>query len=142
MTVAEKLLEAEEADEPVGIFGYDWIAPEDFLRLEADLFATLTPAWCAVQVAAREAAPEPPAPKPRPINTGEATARRVLELLLRRYKPGDVVTYQQVQEVTRYSKSHAQGVMYKLKQLELWPFAPPAFKRAESQPKEARDVLA
>jgi hypothetical protein len=132
MTTAEKLLEAEEADEPVGMTGA-YISPPGFLRLEQKLFATITPAWCAAQVAAREAAPEPPAPEVRPVNLGEATARRVLELLLRRYQPGDVVTYQQVQEVTRYSRSHSQGVMHKLKQLELWPFAAVPFKRAEPQ---------
>jgi hypothetical protein len=114
------------------------ITPQQFFRLQKRLFITVTPAWRDAIIAARWAAPEPPAPKPRPINTGEATARRVLELLLRRYKPGDVVTYQQVQEVTQYSRSHAQGVMHRLKQLELWPFAPPPFKRTESQPKESQ----
>jgi hypothetical protein len=137
MTAVEKLLEAEEADEPVGMTGA-YISPLEFLRLEQKLFRAVTPAWRDAIVAAREAAPEPPAPEVRPVNLGEATARRVLELLLRRYKPSDVVTYQQVQEVTRYSRSHSQGVMYKLKQLELWPFAAVPFKRAESQPKESQ----
>jgi hypothetical protein len=137
MTTAEKLLEAEEADEPVGMTRA-YISPPEFLRLEQKLFITITPAWRDAIVAAREAAPEPPTPKPRPVNLGEATARRVLELLLRKYQPGDVVTYQQVQEVTQYSKSHSQGVMHKLKQLELWPFAAVPFKRAESQPRESQ----
>jgi hypothetical protein len=137
MIAAEKLLEAEDADEPVGMTRA-YISPPEFLRLEQKLFRAVTPAWRDAIIAAREAAPEPPAPKPRPVNLGEATARRVLELLLRRYKPGDVVTYQQVQEVSGYCKSHSQGVMYKLKQLELWPFAPPPFKRAESQPRESQ----
>jgi hypothetical protein len=66
MTTAEKLLEAEEADELIGIFGYDHINPKDFVKLEADLFATVTPEWRDAQAAAREAAPEPPPVAPNP----------------------------------------------------------------------------
>jgi hypothetical protein len=91
------------------------IAPRRFLRLERRLFAGTK---------------EPPAPKPqRPFKRypkiSEDHARRISELLLRRFQPGDQVGFHDVQVVSQCSQSHARGIIHRLKQLQMWPFAAP-----------------
>lgn len=87
------------------------IAPRQFFRLQKRLFATLTPAWRDAQVAAREAAPEPPpvAPNPpRELNQSVCECRGRPPLRLRQVmgvaatlaKPGEPLPLKQISEAS------------------------------------------
>jgi hypothetical protein len=103
------------------------ITPRRFLRLEKQLLAGTK---------------EPPKPKlQRPFKRypkiSEEHARRISGLLLRRFKPGDQVGFGDVQAVSQCSQSHARGIIHRLKQLQMWPFAaPPETRGRKPQPKE------
>ncbi len=103
------------------------ITTHEFLRIELRLF---------------RGEKSPPRPRARPEvhdrypKISEEHARRVLELLLRSFAPGDQVGARDVQRITQWSESHSRGAIRRLKELEVWPFAPPPETRGRKPKSE------
>jgi hypothetical protein len=89
------------------------IAPRQFFRLQRRLFATVTPEWRDAQVAAREAAPEPPpvAPNPpRELNQSVCECRGRPPLRLRQVMAAAATLARPGEELPLKRISEASGI--------------------------------